>query len=61
MPPRPCQAPFHEANGGNEGIEHAGVMSAASATAEAIVELLRVAPNKFLRKIDPDAAQIAGD
>ena len=52
---------FHEANGGDEGVENAWVLPGAGSIAQGLVKGVRVAANQVLRFLDPDRAQIAGD
>jgi hypothetical protein len=60
-PPRPRRGSFHEANGGDEGVENARVLPGAGSIAQGLVKGVRVPANQFLRLFDPDRAQIAGD
>jgi hypothetical protein len=60
-PPRARGGSFHEANGGDEGVENAGVLPGAGPIAQGLVKGERVPANKVLRLLDPDRAQIAGD
>jgi hypothetical protein len=60
-PPRTQGASFHEANGGDEGVENAWVLPGAGAIAQGKVKGMRVPAYQVLRFFDPDRSQIAGD
>jgi hypothetical protein len=60
-PPRTHGGSFHEANGGDEGVENARVLPGAGSIAQGLVKGVRVPANQFPRLFDPDRSQIAGD
>src|ERR1700674_3984830 len=60
-PPRTHGGSFHEANGGDEGVENARVLPDAGSIAQGLVKGVRVPPNQVLRLFDLDRSQIARD
>ena len=50
---------FHEAHGGDEGVEHARILAHARHAAEPVVERVRVSPRQIMRMRDPDRPEIA--
>jgi hypothetical protein len=60
-PPGARGGSFHEANGGDEGVENARVLPDAGSIAQGLVKGVRVPANQFLRLFDPDRSRIAGD
>jgi hypothetical protein len=60
-PPRTRRGSFHEANGGDEGVENAWVLPGAGSIAQGLVKGVRVPADQFLRLFDPDRSQITGD
>lgn len=60
-PPRTRGGSFHEANGGDEGVENARILPGAGSIAQGLVKGVRVLANQFPGLFDPDRSQIAGD
>jgi hypothetical protein len=60
-PPGTRGGSFHEANGGDEGVENTWVLPGAGAIAQHPVKRVRVPANQVLRFFDPDRSQITGD